>query len=228
LVLPFQDFFMATPKHPFFLWLLEDRLSLFDSSSAGQGNLANSAPAGSRASFPKGPFSYSIERDIDRYYEHQRQLEQKTHDKHKFTANRADTDVGDDIIIELSEDTLHPLVDATNARLATTCANFKHSPVPAALPEPQQQQPTAWSAGGPVTGVGRHQSTGAGSDGEIVASSGLNGGAHPSFMRTKAAVCENMRRRRYFQPNSRTVMVHMWTHVYLGAQGVCCLFFPNP
>jgi hypothetical protein len=205
---------MATPKHPFFLWLLEDRLRLFQSSSSAEiASTANTVTG--RPAFPKGPFSYSIERDIDRYHQHQRQLEQKTHNQHKFTSNRVDTDVGDDIIIELGEDTLHPLVDATNARLASTCANFKHS-VTSAHSAPHKQ-PATRSAKGPVTSVsGRQSAPPADGDTSNGVSAAHSGGAIADFMSTKIAVCDDMRHRRYFKPSSDTVMVHMWTHVYLG------------
>merc|ERR1711871_1058133 len=45
-----QDFYLATPKHPFLKWLLDDRVEKYKKN---QGE--------------KGPFSYSIEKDIDRY-----------------------------------------------------------------------------------------------------------------------------------------------------------------
>lgn len=47
-----QDFYMATPRHPFFKWFLDDRLKKFLKDP-------------SRPS--KGPFSYSIESEIDEY-----------------------------------------------------------------------------------------------------------------------------------------------------------------
>ena len=47
-----QDFYMATPKHPFLRWFLDNRKQAFDKDP--------SRPA-------KGPFSYSIEADIDAY-----------------------------------------------------------------------------------------------------------------------------------------------------------------
>jgi hypothetical protein len=47
-----QDFYMATPKHPFFRWFLDNRKAAFEKDPAH--------PA-------KGPFSYSIEKEIDEY-----------------------------------------------------------------------------------------------------------------------------------------------------------------
>ena len=48
-----QDFFMTTPKHPFFKWLLDDRNS-------------------QQTELGKKPFSYSVDKDIDRFkQEHQ-------------------------------------------------------------------------------------------------------------------------------------------------------------
>ena len=49
-----QDFFMTTPKHPFFKWLLDDRNS-------------------HETALGKKPFSYSVDKDIDRFkLEHQK------------------------------------------------------------------------------------------------------------------------------------------------------------
>ena len=51
-----QDFFMITPKHPFIRWLLDDRNSKKDALG-------------------KKPFSYSLNKDIDRFKEsNQRRL----------------------------------------------------------------------------------------------------------------------------------------------------------
>jgi len=47
-----QDFYMATPKHPFFKWFLDVRKEAFEKDPEH--------PA-------KGPFSYSIEKEIDQY-----------------------------------------------------------------------------------------------------------------------------------------------------------------
>lgn len=121
---------MSTPKHPFFLWLLNDRWEEFTQSSAFQPpsltTNASSTPAATsvhanKPTFRKGPFSYSIEKDIDRYL--------------LFKNNRpnsASTDslsgsggVENDVIIELHEDLLHPLVDSTNPRLQSVCAEYK-------------------------------------------------------------------------------------------------------
>ena len=49
-----QDFFMTTPKHPFFKWLLDDRNS-------------------QQTALGRKPFSYSVDKDIDRFkQEHQK------------------------------------------------------------------------------------------------------------------------------------------------------------
>jgi hypothetical protein len=93
-----QDFYMATPKHPFFYWLLQDRLTVFNASVASKSHSSSSSSSSSSSRdgtdasaataatstatatatattikreegvlFPKGPFSYSIEIDIDRW-----------------------------------------------------------------------------------------------------------------------------------------------------------------
>lgn len=53
-----QDFFLATPKHPFLKWLLDDRLEYLNKKCLTGNDEQN---------WCVGPFSYSIEKDIDRY-----------------------------------------------------------------------------------------------------------------------------------------------------------------
>ena len=161
-----QDFFLATPRHPFLHWLLEDRLQLFlrsrragapDSNNSSNNISANASEA---AVFPKGPFSYSIERDIDRY-------------RSSVPAAGA----GDEAIIELAEDVLHPLIDATNSRLASECANHRSA---------------AGESMDPLSAA-------------------------------REQVCRAIQQRVYFAPSSNTVLVHMWTHVYLGERDLSLL-----
>ena len=204
-----QDFFMATPRHPFFLWLLEDKLKLFNDSTAA-------APAGV---FPKGPFSYSIEKDIDRYLEQKRAAddsqkvvasgrkkrkashgspEQQPIDAlatapqqgrrrrvrakkasrlsriNSSNSSRRQSVMVEDVIIELQEDVMHPLVDATNPRLYSTCAATVPGTV--LLEEDDMRRST----------------------------------------------CRIVDQRLFFRPSNETVLVHMWTHVFLGGCMYVC------
>lgn len=195
-----QDFFMATPRHPFFLWLLEDKLRLFNESTAAADV------------FPKGPFSYSIEKDIDRYLEQKRAADdsqkvvatgrkkrkaphsspeqqpidavttqqtttappqgrrrvralrgRKTSPLSRMnSSSRRQSAIVEDVIIELQEDVIHPLVDATNPRLYSACA--------ATVPGPDLMRST----------------------------------------------CRIVDQRLFFRSSNETVLVHMWTHVFLG------------
>lgn len=128
-----QDFFLSTPKHPFFLWLLNDRWDTFTRSSAFpppslSSNSTSTQVEGEKVdvavgahvekpAFPKGPFSYSIEKDIDRYLQYKKDR--------SGNANKDKNQVVDDVIIELHEDLMHPLVDSTNSRLQSSCVDFK-------------------------------------------------------------------------------------------------------
>jgi len=192
-----QDFFMATPRHPFFLWLLEDRLNVFNGSSTA-------------GTFPKGPFSYSIEKDIDRYLEHKRAVDDSqkigpgrkkrkaSHSAPMMSVEqpidaaatqpdkRARTlrgrkvsprsrrppvqSAAEDVIIELQEDIMHPLVDATNPRLYSECT---------ARPDLELQRTE---------------------DGLL----------------SRGSTCRLVDQRLFFRPSNETVLVHMWTHVFLG------------
>ena len=101
-----QDFYMCTEKHPFLKWFLDDRMQSFERGEAG-----------------KGPFSYSIEKDIDRY----RSSIIKELSSNSSLSNLIDEDfflnAGD--IYELQEGVLHSLVDSSNSKLWKSCANSK-------------------------------------------------------------------------------------------------------
>mgnify|MGYP007100808733 CR=1 FL=1 len=150
-----QDFFLSTPKHPFFLWLLNDRWEAFTKSNAyplptttdssetvGHRNSNSNSNStisvhssvrralntnhttthghkhvhveDHRPPFAKGPFSYSIEKEIDRYLQYKK-------DRHTSATDGS----GDDAILELHEDLLHSLVDSTNSRLHSNCKAFE-------------------------------------------------------------------------------------------------------
>lgn len=200
-----QDFYMVTPKHPFLLWLLEDRYQLYQqsilsASSSPDSTQLSATSSHARVTFPKGPFSYSIEKDIDRYYAHKAAM------RSSDSAHKTDTDV----IIELGEDILHPLVDATNARLFSACA--RHSDIPV------HTAPTKIAGSGPVGQLPRGFAANTNiSTGDVLPVQINIGGSKPlTFAEMKRKVCRDVQKRRYFQPSRDTVMVHMWTHVYLG------------
>ena len=189
---------MATPRHPFFHWLLEDRQSVFQKNPHA---------------FPKGPFSYSI-------YEFNQQKKeavgaagavvQKGIIESEGSAAAADDDDDNDVIIELSEDVLHPLVDATNSRLFSQCININSKNVknnsnnansntvqPPDVQQQQQQQHQQQQQK-------QQQAVEELKQGEV------------SYSSAKESVCQNMMHKKYLQASKKTVMVHMWTHVYLG------------
>ena len=94
-----QDFYMATPKHPFFKWFLDQRLAVFLKDPTHP---------------TKGPFSYSIEVDIDAYH---------------AALGEAEKGQGQGKIIELREDILHSLVDSSNSRLKKVCSTKPLAPM---------------------------------------------------------------------------------------------------
>lgn len=139
-----QDFFLSTPKHPFFKWLLDIRNN--------ESKMAN-------YSFIKGPFSYAIEKDVDQYRQimiknsiPSRRLHGDVSSKGPSSSRRLTGRQGDltfingvynstappkdqtllskesyvytkdsGLILELREDVLHPLIDSTNSRLYSVC-----------------------------------------------------------------------------------------------------------
>ena len=97
---------MATPKHPFFKFILEDRLARF----RREGNTS-----------VKGPFSYHIHKDIDAF---RKSMSSSSSSKNKNkNANLLvqSADSNPSAIFELSEDVLHPLVDSSNHKLYDKC-----------------------------------------------------------------------------------------------------------
>jgi len=185
-----QDFFLSTPKHPFFLWFLNDRWDTFTKSNAyplptsggvssagdsagasvssASGDSSSTSGVGSgggiagnstststnrklstnhtthahhhshhavdpRPAFAKGPFSYSIEKDIDRYLQYKKDKagvvgagSAPTTTSSASSPSAATTSsTDDDAILELHEDLMHALIDSTNSRLHSTCAALK-------------------------------------------------------------------------------------------------------
>lgn len=132
-----QDFYLATPKHPFFKWLLDDRLDRLrkDDEILLKMNLPKRSVVGfdyfgdydlNGTKFKmatKGPFSYSIEKDIDRF----RSLEIRNgHGNHSLN-DLLDTKyfMTSGGIYELPAGVLHPLVDTTNGKLYSGCTNLE-------------------------------------------------------------------------------------------------------
>jgi hypothetical protein len=206
---------MATPKHPFLLWLLEDRLQQFEAHTKNPTNVH----------FGKGPFSYAIEKDIDRYREYQRQtLQQEQQSSQQMKSNTAEAPTGTHsssastirtettwadayVIVELPEDVLHPLIDATMARWFEYCRNFPK--VKLTLPQLRSTdvQPSADAVDAPLALSGSEQQQATGITDAV-----------------RAAVCDDVMAGKYFKPSERTVMVHMWTHVYLGKCDRTCVY----
>jgi hypothetical protein len=244
-----QDFFMATPKHPFLLYLLEDRLKAFTASTAGtstasRNTTGTASTAGASVSAPpakpaKGPFSYSIEKDLDAY--------------HAVLQERWGWG-GRSVVVELSPDVLHPLADASNLRYKAACVG-----VPGMTPQLKARiQQLEVEAEGGETGAEASVDTGeeAGAGAGVVETSagtgtgvdavaktgtetgngtatrrrqtetqtqgaqtqgaqGAQGAQGLSLWEERIHACDNVKRGRFLSPSSRTAMVHMWTHVYL-------------
>lgn len=113
-----QDFYMATPRHPFLEWFLDDRLVSY----------LNDIDQG-RESF-KGPFSYSIETDLDMWMKVVGYKETSLNDRLSIAEKarlRTKFKFGEQIyggtVVELKEDILHSLVDSTNPRLTKVCSD---------------------------------------------------------------------------------------------------------
>jgi hypothetical protein len=97
-----QDFFMATPKHPFFKFFLDEKMEKFN-----QGVIS------------EGPFSQTIEKDIDRYRTQVIKSLALNTTLHDLIDRNFFVTAGD--IFELPESILHPLVDSTKPALYTEC-----------------------------------------------------------------------------------------------------------
>ena len=112
---------MATAKHPFLKWFLEDRLRKYEAQVMD----------GIKTS--KGPFSYSIEKDIDSYNQHKisQELIPRSYEDARDKINQTiavdnlfekyEKKYRTDDIFELTEDIIHPLVDSSNSRLWSSC-----------------------------------------------------------------------------------------------------------
>lgn len=88
-----QDFFYATPRHPFFRFMLDDRMAKFNA------DIKHSA---------KGPFGYHIEEDIDAFW------------ASPAAAARGPSGRRP-VVFELRDDVLHSLGDATHSALNRVC-----------------------------------------------------------------------------------------------------------
>merc|ERR1711916_286479 len=102
---------MATPRHPFLEWFLDDRLVSY-LSDVDQGREPS-----------KGPFSYSIEADLDMWMKVVGYKDTSLEDRLSIAEKarlRAKFNVGEQIyggtLVELKEDILHSLIDSTNPR----------------------------------------------------------------------------------------------------------------
>ena len=105
------EWLMSTKKHPFFKWLLDDRKNVFEQEQAK----LKTKPG----KFQKGPFSATIEHDIDRYRAAVIKEMAKDTDLEELIDGNFFLTAGE--IFELPEGVLHPLVDSTNKKLYATC-----------------------------------------------------------------------------------------------------------
>jgi len=103
-----QDFYFCTPKHPFLKWLLDDRMQLFEKGEKS-----------------KGPFSYSIESDIDRYRAQVMKQMSKNMTLNDLIDAKFFEHAGD--ILELPEAVVHPLVDSSNSKLWKACDDISEA-----------------------------------------------------------------------------------------------------
>lgn len=223
-----QDFFMATPRHPFFLWLLEDKLKLFNDSSS-------TAAAATGSVFPKGPFSYSIEKDIDRYLEQKRAA--AADDSQKVGAVGRKKRISSHSSLEQQ-----PPIDAVTTQQTPTA--------------PQQgirRRVTRAMRGRKASRLSRISSSSSSRRQSVKVEDVIielrEDVMHPLVDATNprlysacaaantAALLEDGLRRScriidqglFFRPSNETVLVHMWTHVFLGGwvgvcRAICCCY----
>ena len=91
-----QDFFLATPKHPFFKFLLDDRMAAYNEDPEHHA---------------KGPFGYHIEEDVDKFWN---------------SISKSSSEGGRKVfIVELRDDVLHALADGTHSKLRVVCYSGK-------------------------------------------------------------------------------------------------------
>jgi hypothetical protein len=118
-----QDFFTATPKHPFIKWLLGYHYDHYERRKH------------SNIRVKKGPFSYSIDKYVDQYAcETAHVMSSQISLLMNSTSNVTDQQINEIIesiraergyIIELEDDYLHPLMDFTNSILLKQCSREK-------------------------------------------------------------------------------------------------------
>ena len=134
-----QDFYLATPKHPFFKWLLDDRMEQLhkDDEILTKLNLPKKSEIGidyyrdykynnTHFRLGRGPFSYSIEKDIDRYRSYEIRNGHGNHSLDDLLDSEYFLTAGG--IYELPAGVMHPLVDTTNGRLSSGCGNLENRP----------------------------------------------------------------------------------------------------
>ena len=108
------EWLMSTKKHPFFKWLLDDRKKVYEEEKDKPKTKANKLQKQQ-----KGPFSATIEHDIDRYRAAVIKEMAKDTDLEELIDSNFFLTAGE--IFELPEGVLHPLIDSTNKKLYATC-----------------------------------------------------------------------------------------------------------
>lgn len=191
-----QDFFLTTPKHPFLKWLLDDRQQQYDERVQSNSTLL------------KGPFSYSIEKDIDRYYNYLSTV--STNNKNQLQINRKR------MVLDSHDHSILNMINSHRSKVkkrhtsgTTAAASFfpTKPPVPVGyifeLPESvlhslvDQTNSRLSSACNDIQRTNKEVSS-------VVTPQPAN------------SSCSRVRRGDYFRPRSDTIAVHMWSHVYLG------------
>lgn len=191
-----QDFYMTTPRHPFLLWLLEYYNYDFHYNLHHELNSM------------KGPFSYSIHKDINRFYQEIGidlfNVSNKPNDFVKSkdfidlpTLNKSTFNYVEEakkmVIIELDEQVLHPLLDSTNSKLFSSCPSNLH-------------KNSCYRTGEHKTWVKLDK----------IRSENVECSVEEVDKAETAESCGVINRKKFFRPTEDTFLVHMWTHVYLG------------
>jgi len=217
-----QDFYMATVRHPFFKWFLEDRLRKFE---------------GDPSHPTKGPFSYSIEKEIDEY---------------KASLTTKGVNELNTINSDLSKIDQGSAVRLSKSNSSKQSLNVKHS-VPAGGVSVRRKEGNNQnkdkevnrttsrllieSSTPSIPNVGYiHElredmlhslvdSTNSRLD-VVCSGNGDKDGKPKGHGDKKPSAhgiplwavksCEKVKKREYFSPSEYTVAVHMWTHTFLG------------
>lgn len=220
-----QDFYMATPKHPFLQWILDDAAVQFI-----QNNFTTT----------KGPLSYSIDNRLDAFYQRNSYSIRVSEDGQSSvafspacsselakselirpedhvtnTTSISSSTSACAIIYEIGESVLHPLVDASNHHLREGC----EKPLMGALDESSLGAFGSTIRDNPPYGasLSLHQQR---TQQQLLAQacSRLTAGKYLHAFSSKGdnAAARNDATLGPSYASLQTVLVHMWTHSFLG------------